>query len=120
MKNRIELDFGTFVLEAELFDTKIANKFAENLPYQVSLTHWGNEFYGSIEAKLGEKDLGEENPVPDIPPGGIAYTSQGNYVCIFFGQRPAWAVEYIGQIMGDQWEKLVANPTQASVEIRVK
>jgi len=115
MKNRIELDFGTFVLEAELFDTKIAKKFAEGLPYQVSLTHWGNEFYGSID-----KDLGEENPVPDIPPGGIAYTSQGNYVCIFFGQRPAWAVEYIGQMMDDHWEKLAANPAQASVEIRLK
>ncbi len=115
MKKRIELDFGSFVLEAEVFDTKIAKKFAENLPYQVSLMHWGNEFYGSIG-----KDFGEESPVPDIPSGGIAYTNQGNYVCIFFGQRPAWAVEYIGQIMDDQWERLVANPTQASVEIRLK
>ena len=73
-----------------------------------------------FEEKLGGIDFGEENPVPDIPPGGIAYTSQGNYVCIFFGQRPAWAVEYIGQIMDDQWEKLVANLTQAFVEIRLK
>jgi hypothetical protein len=115
MKNRIELDFGEFVLEAELFDTKIAKKFAEKLPVQVSLTSWGNELYGSIG-----KDLGEESPVPDIPPGGIAYTSQGNYVCIFFGQQPAWAVEYIGRIMDDQWEKLVADPSRASVEIRLK
>ncbi len=120
MKNRIELDFGDFVLEAELFDAQIAKKFAQHLPYQVNLTHWGNELYGSIEAKLGEKDLGEDNPVPDIPPGGIAYTNQGNYVCIFFGQQPAWSVEYIGQIIDDQWEKLVANPAQTSVEIRLK
>ncbi len=77
--------------------------------------HWGNEFYGSIG-----KDLGEENPVPDIPLGGIAYTNQGNYVCFFFGQRPAWAVEYIGQILDDQWEKLVADPVQTLVEIRLK
>ena len=120
MKNRIELDFGSFVLDAELFDTKIAGKFAKSLPVQVSLTHWGNEFYGSIENVLGGKDLGEEDPVPAIPPGGIAYTNQGNYVCIFFGQRPAWAVEYIGQIIDDQWETLVANPEQTSVEIRLK
>ena len=120
MKNRIVLDFGSFVLEAELFDTKIAGKFAEHLPYQVSLTHWGNELYGSIENVLGGKNLGEENPVPVIPPGGIAYTNQGNYVCIFFGQRPAWAVDYIGQIIDDQWETLVANPAQTSVEIRLK
>jgi len=117
---RIELIFGSFVLEAELFDTEIAKKFADNLPCQINLMQWGNELYGSIENDLDEKDLGEEDPVPDIPAGGIAYTNQGNYVCIFFGQRPAWAVEYISQIIGDQWEKLVANPIQAKVEIRLK
>lgn len=114
-KNRIELNFGSFVLDAELFDTDVAKKFAAHLPYQVSLTHWGNELYGSIE-----KDLGEENPVADIPAGGIAYTNQGNYVCVFFGQKPAWAVEYIGQIVDVQWEKLVQSPAQTSVEIRLK
>ncbi|MFC1862725.1 cyclophilin-like family protein [Thermodesulfobacteriota bacterium] len=40
-------------------------------------------------------NLGEDNPVPDIPPGGIAYTNNGNFLCIFFGQTPAWSVEYI-------------------------
>lgn len=115
MENRIELDFGSFVLEAELFDTTVAQKFAQYLPYTVSLTQWGNELYGPIG-----RDLGEENPVEDIPEGGIAYTRQGNYVCVFFGQRPAWAVEYIGRILGNQWEKLEANPDQAVVEIRLK
>jgi len=120
MKNLIELDFGGFVLEATLFDTRTAKKFAEHMPYQVRLTHWGNELYGSIGDGLGGKNLGEENPVEDIPPGGIAYTSQGNYVCVFFGQRPAWAVEYIGQIIDEQWEKLVQSPAQTAVEIRLK
>jgi hypothetical protein len=120
MKNRIVLDFGSFVLDAELFDTVTAENFTQHLPYQVSLMHWGNELYGSIENVLGGKDLGEEYPVPVIPPGGIAYTNQGNYVCLFFGQRPAWAVEYIGQIIDDQWEKLVQSPAQAAVEIRSK
>ncbi len=115
MKNLIELDFGSFVLEAKLFDTRTAKKFAEHLPYQVRLTHWGNELYGTIG-----KDLGEENPVEDIPQGGIAYTSQGNYVCVFFGQRPAWPVEYIGQIIDDQWVKLVQSPAQTAVGIRLK
>lgn len=115
MTNQIELDFGAFTLEAELFKTPIAQKFKQRLPYQVRLMQWGNELYGSIG-----KDLGEENPVPDIPPGGIAYTRQGNYVCIFFGQTPAWDVEHIGQIMDDQWQKLVENPVQASVSIKLK
>jgi uncharacterized protein len=107
------LDFGAFSLEAELFDTAIAQRFKQHLPCQVRLMQWGNELYGSVG-----KDLGEENPVPDIPPGGIAYTRQGNYVCIFFGQTPAWTVEHIGQIKGDQWKMLVKNPSQDSVRIQ--
>ncbi len=115
MKTRIQLDFNTFVLDAELFDTDMAKKFAQYLPYDVSLTGWGNELYGTIG-----KDLGEENPVEDISAGGIAYTNQGNYVCIFFGQKPAWAVEYIGRIPDNQWQALVENPSQGSVIIRQK
>ena len=113
-QNKIELDFGAFILEAALFETPIAQKFKQHLPYNVNLMQWGNELYGSIG-----KDFGEENPVPDIPPGGIAYTRQGNYVCIFFGQTPAWDVEHIGQITGEQWKRLAENPVQEMVNIRL-
>jgi uncharacterized protein len=113
--NDIILDFGAFSLEAELFETSVAQKFKQHLPYHVRLMQWGNELYGSIG-----KDLGEEDPVPDIPPGGIAYTRQGNYVCIFFGQTPAWDVEYIGQIAGNQWSRLPADPLQESVSIHLR
>ena len=112
---KIELDFGSFVLDAELFDSVAAKKFAEHLPYNVNLVQWGNELYGSIKRNLGEEKLFGE-----IPPGGIAYTGNGNYVCIFFGQTPAWAVEYIGQVSNDQWKLLVKNPSQDSVIIRLK
>lgn len=98
----IVLDFAGLCLKAELFDCDIARRLEEMLPCDISLTNWGNEVYGSI----GE-DLGEENSVPEIPAGGIAYTNQGNYLCIFFGQQPAWPVEYIGQIQGDAWRKLL-------------
>jgi len=103
MENKkINLRFDDFELTAELFDTRVAGDFARGIPYDVKLTQWGNEVYGSIG-----KDLGEENPVDKIPPGGIAYTGRGNYVCIFFGQDPAWPVEYIGQVTGDDWKGLV-------------
>lgn len=114
-QNQITLDFGSFVLDARLFDTAVATSFAEHLPYNVRLMQWGNELYGSIE-----RDLKEENPAEKIPPGGIAYTRKGNYVCIFFGGTPAWAVEHIGYILGDQWKVLVENPLQDSVVIRLK
>ena len=109
----IELDFGSVVLGARLFETAIAKKFLRHLPVTVNLMQWGEEFYGSIGV-----DLGAENPVDTIPPGGLAYTNSGNYVCIFFGQRPAWAVEHIGQIADDQWSRLREIPGCRSVTIR--
>jgi hypothetical protein len=109
----IELEFGSVVLSARLFETDIAQRFMHSLPLTVSLMQWGEEFYGSIGV-----DLGEENPVADIPPGGIAYTRSGKYVCIFFGQRPAWAVEHIGQIADDQWPRLHEISGARSVTIR--
>ena len=100
--NKIKLDFGKLLLEAELFESDIANKFIEHLPYSIEITKWGNELYGSIGI-----DLGTNNPVPEIPEGGLAYTNQGNYFCVFFGQSPAWPVEYIGQLKGDAWKQLL-------------
>jgi len=103
-KNQIILDFGSISLIAELFDSTVAAGFFENLPYTVSLEKWGGELYGSIGINLGE-----ENPAPDIPPGGIGYTNNGNYICIFFGHKPARSAEYIGQIKGDSWKTLIEN-----------
>jgi hypothetical protein len=108
------MDFGSFSLEADLFDTGIADRFAGQLPFKVPLESWGNELFGSIR-----KDLGSDHPVPSIPPGGLAYTNNGHYLCIFFGQTPAWPVEYIGQIRNDDWIRLVGNETCTSVTVTV-
>ena len=111
-KNKIILNFGEFTLEAELFDSSIAEKFLKHIPYTINLQKWGGELYGSIGINLGE-----ESPVPDIPAGGIAYTNNGNYLCIFFGQTPAWPVEYIGKIKGDTWKVLLEKKAVNLVEI---
>ncbi|MBP7652339.1 hypothetical protein KA977_02885 [Candidatus Dependentiae bacterium] len=106
---KIKLDFRNFSLNADLFDTEISKKFYERLPLTVNeLTRWGNELYGSIGI-----DLGEEKPVHLISEGGLAYTNRGNYLCLFFGQKPAWAVEYIGKIQGDEWQKLIKADTDS-------
>ncbi len=110
---QIELDFSEFKCTAELFDTEIAKKFVEHLPYEVALTQWGGELYGSIGI-----DLGEEEPVEEIPEGGLAYTKKGNYLCVFYGQRPAWAVEYIGNISNNGWTKLLGTTSISSVTVR--
>jgi len=100
----IILDFFDLQLEAKLFNNKIAEKFMSFLPYTISLTQWGNELYGSIGKKLGK-----ENPVSIIQEGGLAYTERGSYFCVFFGQNPAWPVEYIGQIKSQQWKALLSH-----------
>lgn len=114
-KKIIVLDFGSMVLEADMFDSVVADEFVHNLPCTIPLQKWGDELYGPIGI-----DLGEETLVPAIPPGGIAYTNNGNYVCIFWGQTPAWPVEHIGQVRGDTWKKLIENPSHGSVTIRLK
>lgn len=93
---KIILDFKQFKLKAELFSTDIAGKFYNILPCPIDLTGWGHELYGTTG-----KDLGSENPVPLIPAGGLAYSTRGQYLCIFFGQTPAWPVEDIGRITDD-------------------
>ncbi len=115
MEEQIELDFGTLVVPATLFDTSIAKEFAARLPCEVSLTQWGGELYGSIGVNLGE-----ENLIEDVPAGGIAYTTRGNYVCIFFGQRPAWPVDYIGHMDDDQWPRLHGQTDLSRVTIRLR
>ena len=107
-KNWILLDFGELKLSAKLFDTRIAREFFAQIPVSIELVAWGDEYYGSIGA-----DLGVESPVSEIPAGGLAYTNRGRYVCIFFGQTPAWPVEHIGMIDGEGWRQLRETKPQA-------
>ncbi len=110
---KIVLDFGAFQLNAELFeDHPVAQRYYRELPHTIRLTQWGGELYGPIDA-----DLGTYHPVPVIPAGGLAYTNQGNYLCVFFGQTPAWAVEYIGRIEVG-WEKLRQAKGLVSMEVK--
>ena len=112
---KIELDFGAFVCGAELFATPPAARFVECLPCTISCTRWGNELYGPIG-----HDLGEYAPVTEIPPGGIAYSNSGTYLCIFFGQTPAWPVEHIGGISGDGWKELCREQPLSTLTVRMK
>lgn len=111
----ITLEFDDFSIDAELFDTPIAQAFINALPYHINLEQWGNELYGSIH-----RDLGTDNPRAEIPPGGLAYTNNGNYLCVFYGQQPAWPVEYIGQINGDSWQTLLKCKNCKTLVIKAK
>ncbi len=110
---RIELVFKDFTLRAELFDSDFAEKLLARLPFEVALTGWGRELYGPVGFSAVEGAT-----VPAISPGGLAYTQNGDYFCIFFGQDPAWPVEHVGRIVGDDWKKLNSASGLNSVTIR--
>ena len=90
------------VLRATVFDTPTGHAFLKSCPHVIDrLQSYGAEVYGPTSTSL------PSNPArwqPKIPPGGLAYSEQGSYLCVFYGQLPAWPVDYIGQI--DNWEGL--------------
>lgn len=107
----IKLTFDTVSIEATLNESPVAQRLYDELPKSLDLITWGDEAYGSLGI-----DLGAFDPVPEIPGGGIAFTNNGNYLCFFYGQRPAWAVEYIGD-MASGWTQLIANsPSRVTIE----
>lgn len=112
-ESHIILDFGTFELQARLFDSPVAQALKTKLPLSVSLTRWGDEYYGPINL-----DLGRDHPVPAIPPGGLAYSQNGGYLCVFFGQTPAWPVDHIGQIHSDTWLALCSDNSLKHLTIK--
>ena len=88
------------VLRARIFDTPTGHALLESCPHQMMLQHYGAEVYGPLGVRLPSTTLQSA-----IPPGGLAYSEQGNYLCVFWGAAPAWPVDYIGQIDAE-WEKL--------------
>lgn len=85
---------SNLVLRARVFDNPTGRSFLESLPGStIQLQSFGNEVYGPWHTALQT-----HKPQPSIPPGGLAYSDQGNYLCVFFGQAPAWPVSYFAQI----------------------
>ena len=99
-------------LRARIFDSPAGRAFKESCPHTIpSLQVFGNEVYGSLKCALPMT-----KPLSIIPPGGLAYSHQGQYLCVFFGQAPAWPVEYFAQIevgwealQGGHWKNLDAS-----------
>lgn len=81
------------------FIPHVSQALLASCPHEMSLQTYGAEVYGPLRTPLPSHKL-----QPMIPPGGLAYSEQGNYLCVFWGAVPAWPVDYIGQI--DEWEPL--------------
>lgn len=106
---KIRIISGKTLLEAELNDSMTASRIADILPFNGSVSRWGNEIYFSIPLSAGS-----ENPQTVVKEGDIAYWPPGKAFCIFWGTtpassgseiRPASEVNIVGRILSG-WDLL--------------
>lgn len=81
---RIEVDGARF--EVELYEGNVVRELRRILPQRISMSRWGDEFYGALPKKVDPGD----DPVRDVfEIGEVAFWPPGNALCIFFGPTPA-------------------------------
>ena len=73
------------IFEVELNDNNAARDLVKTLPQQISMSRWGDEYYGSLQGKIDSADPRRE--VFEI--GEVALWPSGNAFCVFFGPTPA-------------------------------
>lgn len=72
--------------EVEMYENSAARSLLESLPQQISMSRWGDEFYGTLAQKVNYAG----DPLQDVfAVGEIALWPDGNALCIFFGPTPA-------------------------------
>lgn len=107
----LELDGVT--LSGELGDGPAARALWERLPVSLSLSRWGQEYYGALPQPLP----GLGGPTRDeMQVGELAYWEPGQAFCLFFGPTPASRggepraaspVHPVGMVHGD-WQAISA------------
>ncbi|MFP4416856.1 MAG: cyclophilin-like fold protein [Chitinispirillaceae bacterium] len=112
MMEKIYMDYGEFSLQVELLTTPAASKLVEILPQTIAVTRWGEELYGPLS-----EPLEVSTPVAAVSPGSIAYSEVGHYLCVFFGQQPAWPIELLGHIADPHRQKL-REATADTIKVR--
>jgi hypothetical protein len=85
MPTPVIIRIGESKLSAELNDSPSAGKLKSLLPIDISMSSWGDEYYGDcgIDVELSQ----DARDVMEI--GEIAVWPAGKAVCIFFGPTPA-------------------------------
>jgi hypothetical protein len=121
MAKRIRIRVGDLSLDATLNESASARLLYETLPSTISMTRWGDEFYGNCGVSVGlEPDAREEMEV-----GELAIWPDGTALCIFFGPTPASRgdepraispVNPVGRIDGDT-DPLVKLPAAVNVDV---
>mgnify|MGYP001028558108 FL=1 len=85
MATSLVIEIGGKVLRAELSDSPAARRVAGALPLTVSMSRWGDEYYGSAGLVIPEDASAREL----MEVGEIAWWPPGKALCVFFGPTPA-------------------------------
>ena len=106
MENReIKIFVDSIAIKGVLNETSTADLFWENLPMEHTISTWGNEIYFNTAIIADEEDS-----VPTVDLGDIAYWPPGQAICLFYGPtpmsvgkeiRPASPVNLVGKIDDD-------------------
>ena len=124
MGTKIVIELNGETLRGELSDSAAARKVADALPLSVSMSRWGEEYYGSTGIALPQDATARE--LMEI--GEMAYWPPGKALCIFFGPTPAStderpraasAVLPIGRVT-EGVEKLTGLGSRVRAEIRAE
>ncbi len=120
-KKRIRITAAPVVMEANLNESRTAQRIWDVLPIEAPGNTWGDEIYFSIPVEA-ETDNAQE--VVEL--GELAYWPPGTAFCIFFGPtpmsrgaeiRPASPVNVVGKLIGDpEMFKQVNNGTIVTIE----
>ncbi len=106
MGSKIVIEIEGKSIPAELNDSATARLLAAKLPTRISLSRWGDEYYGSCGVSAAQSDDAKEL----MEVGELAYWPPGKAFCIFFGPTPASsddrpraasAANPIGKVTGD-------------------
>lgn len=81
---RIKISINDLEFEATVYENEGGVALTSSLPLEVSMSRWGDEYYGSIPTEIYEDD----NSRDLLEIGEIAFWPPGNAFCIFFGPTP--------------------------------
>ncbi len=81
----MRMEMGGKSFEVELYDNAAVRDLVKSLPQKISMSRWGDEYYGTLGVKITSSD-----PKQDVfAVGEVALWPSGNAFCIFFGPTPA-------------------------------
>ena len=104
--NKIRINAGSVVVEAELNETSTAKQIWDVLPITGTANTWGDEIYFGIPVVAKQEPAARAQ----VEVGELGYWPVGHAFCIFFGPTPASTderprayspVNILGRVLGD-------------------